>query len=433
MERSDHQTTRPAICAVGIYFWLVGVIVGVWVARLPEIQERLKIGNGRLGIILLMSTLGALVTMPLTGRICPLLGARRLAWGSAVLTCVFLPLIAWSSTPGILMLVMGAFGASTGVHGVVLNALAVHLEESRGRPILSSFHGLFSLGGLSGAMVAAACLSWPIGPVPSLVASALGIGLIYLGAGKWLPEVIGKRDSVLNPAGETQTISPWAAWTHGRLIMLGGFAFLGLMGEGSIGDWSAVYLTRSLQAPTVLAGFGYAAYSLGMTGGRFTGDHLTKRWGDANLLRGGASLAAFGLLLTVIVGRPLLAIFGLTLVGAGLANAVPILYRAAARTPGIEPVAGIAITSTVGYLGFLVGPPLIGLIAEQTSLGTALAVVAAAIGLVAVGGVLVGTDIESNVSIRHDEQSSQSEQDDAIPPILEISGGIASLDGGSSV
>ena len=383
---------------MGICFWLIGVTVGVWVARIPEIQRRLALDDGRLGFVLLMSALGALVAMPIAGRLAPRAGSRFLVWLSAGCTCVTLPLIAWAPTPGTLMVVFAIYGASTGIHGVAINALGVDVEQGYGRPILSGFHGLFSLGGLMGSLIAAGCLAGSIAPLPSLLGATLGIACLYLVAAPFLPTTTIRPASTSTgpPEGKLSLFRRSSA--GGRLVALGGFAFLGLMGEGSMGDWSAVYLDRSLHAAPALASLGYAAYSLGMTSGRFAGDRLTRRLGDMGLLRVGASLAVVGLCLAVGLGRPIPAVVGFTLVGLGLANAVPILYRAASRTPGVEPVAGIALTSTVGYLGFLVGPPLIGLIAARTTLGTALGVVAAAIAIVALGGGVVceGNEIEAD-------------------------------------
>ena len=202
--------------------------------------------------------------------------------------------------------------------------------------------------------------------------------------------------------------------------MLGGLAFLGLMGEGAIGDWSAVYLRRTLGAAPAVAGLSYAAYSLGMTVGRFAGDRLTRRLGDMTLLRVGASLATGGLILAVALGHPTWAIVGLCLVGLGLANAVPILHRAASQTPGVEPVAGIAVTSTVGYLGFLAGPPLIGKIAHDTTLGTALVVVAGAIGIIALGGGLVGRPARPAQRGFANPQPAKVERDEQPSPWQEV-------------
>ena len=390
--------------AVGAYFWLLGVAVGVWVARIPEIQTRLRIDDGRLGVVLLMSAAGALATMPLAGRLAPRFGAKQLAWDSAALICVLLPMIPIAPSVPTLMAVFAAYGAATGIYGVILNALAVHVEEQHARPILSTFHGLFSLGGLAGAALAAACSALQIGPIASLVGASIGIAGIYLVASPWLPEA-----TIDHVSPGKKSASRWSRLPR-RLIVLGGFAFLGLVGEGSMGDWSAVYLRRSLGSSAALAGIGYGAFSLGMTTGRFSGDALSKSLGDVTLLRSGAGLAAVGLLAAVLIAHPLAAIIGFAMVGAGLANAVPILYRASARTHGVEPVDGIATTSTIGYLGFLAGPPIIGLIASRTTLGTALGVVASAIGLIAIGGWVVRVGSNSGSSTGHDRTHEPIEQ-----------------------
>ena len=370
--------------AVGIYFWLLGVAVGAWVARIPEIQTRLHLDDGKLGLVLLMSAVGALVAMPQTSWLAGWLGARALAWGTAASMCGLLPLIAAAPSVLTLMAVLGLYGAVTGIMGVVVNAMAVEVETAQARPILSMFHGLFSLGGLMGSAIAAGCMAKGIGTVPSLLGAAVGIAAVYLAAAPRLPPAVLRRKTA-SATTSRLGLDRWVRLPR-RLLWLGGLAFLGLVGEGSMGDWSAVYLKRSLGASAWVAGLGYGAFSLGMTSGRFAGDWLSYRVGDVALLRPGAGLATLGLVVAVMVGQPIAAILGLTLVGAGLANAVPVLYRSAARTPGIEPVAGIATTSTVGYLGFLAGPPLIGLIADRSTLGVALGCVAASISVIALLG-----------------------------------------------
>ena len=368
---------RAYRAAIGAYFLTVGLIVGSWVTRIPEIQATLQLRDGMLGLVLLMSAVGALISMPLAGRLAPRLGTRRLARITGVLICAVCPFIALAPGPATLMLALAVYGASSGSVCVASNALAVHVEGLAGRPILSAFHGLFSLGCLLGASAASGLAALGVGPLASLVgAAALLMGVVLI-AGRWLPE------APLAPATEGLSAPPRA------LLILGALAFLGLVGEGAMGDWSAVYLKRSLATTESLAALGFAAFSLGMTGGRFAGDRLAHTLGDAGLLRGGAALAAFGLGGALLLAHPAAAIVGFALVGLGLSNAVPILYRAAARVPGVAPVAGIATASTIGYLGFLAGPPAIGLASEFASLPVALALVVASVAVVAAGGGLV--------------------------------------------
>ncbi len=368
---------RAPRAAIGAYFLAVGLIVGSWVTRIPEIQKALNLGDGRLGLVLLMSAVGALVAMPMAGRLAPRLGTRRLARITGVAICVSCPLIALAPSMTTLMAALALYGASSGMVCVASNTLGVHVEGLAGRPILSSFHGLFSLGCLLGASAASGLAAMGVGPSASLLGVAASLVILVLIAGQWLPDA--------PPETATRGVSapPRALWVLGLL------AFLGLVGEGAMGDWSAVYLERTLGTTKSLAALGFAASSLGMTAGRFAGDRLAHALGDALLLRGGSALAASGLAAALLIGQPWAAIVGFALVGLGLSNAVPILYRAAARVPGVAPVAGIATASTIGYLGFLAGPPAIGLASDLSNLPTALALVVVSVAVVAAGGGLV--------------------------------------------
>jgi MFS family permease len=363
--------------AVGTLFFVLGVAVGSWVARIPEIQAALHLGDGELGLALLMSAFGAMIAMPTAGRVAPRVGTRRLAWGAALAMCAILPLIPLSGRTSALMAALAAYGAATGVLGVAINALALHVEELVGRPILSSFHGLFSLGGLVGAAGAAALIALGIGPVASLAGTAAVLAAALLVAIPHLSEALP------GPPARGRT------GLRRDLLVLGGLAFLGFVGEGSMADWSAVYLRQSLRAPASVAALGFAAYSLGMTSARFLGDRLSRTFSDGAMLRGGAGLAASGLIAALALRHPAAAILGFGLVGAGLANVVPVLFRAAARAPGVGPVAGIATASTIGYLGFLAGPPVIGGVADLASLPIALCLVAAGIAIVAACGGII--------------------------------------------
>jgi len=363
--------------AVGTFFFVLGAAVGSWASRIPEVLSALKIGEGTLGLALLMSALGGLIAMPLAGRLAPRFGTRRLALGAALTMCLTLPMIPLAPRAWVLMATLAIYGASTGVLGVAINALAVHVEGLVARPILSSFHALFSLGCFAGASGASRLVAAGIGPLASLAGAAALLGVALLLAVPKLPTA---------PAGAA---ARGLSRPPKNLVILGGLAFLGFVGEGSMADWSALYLQKSLTAPPSVAALGLAAYSLGMTAGRFMGDRLTRIVGDENVVRGGAGLATAGLVSALILQHPTAAIIGFGMVGMGLANVVPILFRAAAREPGVAPVVGIATASTVGYFGFLIGPPVIGAVAEYSSLSIGLALVATAVACVAAGGGVV--------------------------------------------
>jgi fucose permease len=204
-----------------------------------------------------------------------------------------------------------------------------------------------------------------------------------------LAVLIAMRGALLPTPPAATAPAPVFVWPPRRLLGLGGLTFCALLAEGAMGDWSAVYLHEDLGASPALAGAGFAAFSLAMAVGRFSGDHLAARLGPARLLRLSGSLAAVGLAAALAVGRPEAAIVGAGLVGLGLANSVPVLFSAAGRMPGFPAGAALAAVATTGYGGFLAGPPAIGLVAEAAGLPAALGLVALACALIGMGAGLM--------------------------------------------
>jgi len=214
---------------------------------------------------------------------------------------------------------------------------------------MSSFHGLFSLGGLAGAALAGVAMAAGMGDVPHVVVTALACVIVVLGC---LPFLLPSPVAAGSPG-------PVFARPRGALLSLGALAFCGLIAEGAMGDWSAVYLHDTLGSSPALASAGFAACSLAMAAGRFTGDALVRRYGAARVLRVSSTVAAIGLVGALLVGTPASGVVGFGLVGLGVANVIPILFSAAGRVPGTAPGTGIAAVATTGYFGFLVGPPVI--------------------------------------------------------------------------
>jgi MFS family permease len=270
---------------------------------------------------------------------------------------------------------MGAlfiFGACNGGLDVAMNAQAALVEQRYDRPIMSSFHGLWSVGGLIGASVGGLIATQAVAVDTHLLGVAVVALIIMVPATRWL----------LADEGEHHDAGPSFALPPRALLVLGLIAFGVLLCEGAVADWAAVYLRESLQSPPGIAASGYAVFSLFMAAGRLTGDRLALRLGPAWVVRGGGVLVALGIGLVIVSDQPLITIVGFGLVGAGLACSFPLLLSAAARTPGVTASTAIAATATAGYSGFLVGPPLLGTIAEYLSLRSAL-------GLLGLVGVLV--------------------------------------------
>jgi MFS family permease len=351
---------------VSSMFLVHGLVVATWLSRIPAIQAKLALSPARLGSVLLASTVGAMIAMPLTGWLVHHTGSRVMTMVGTTLFCASLPLMSLAPTTWWLAAALFAYGAAAGCMDVAMNAQAVMVEHLRGRPVMSSFHGLFSLGAMGGALIGGLAARTGQGPYVHFTVSAIALGLLAVAS---FP--------LLMPDPQHQGDGHLGFRFTRRLAALGLMGFCILLGEGAMADWSAVYLRSSLGTGPGLAAVGYAIFSGGMTIGRFVGDHLTGRLGRVPLVRKGALLASAGLSFALIGGTTWSALIGFAAAGLGFAAIVPLIFAAAGKTPGMTPSAGIASVTTAGWLGFLTGPPLIGFTAEWTSLRTALAVVAA--------------------------------------------------------
>ena len=286
------------------------------------------------------------------------------------------------------MLALVLFGAGNGAMDVAMNAQAVGVEKAHGGAIMSSFHALFSVGGLVGSSLGGLLIFMGVSPALHVLFITFVFGLTGLAALRWL---------WIDRAEDAEAGGPTFVRPTGPLLALGVLAFFVLVGEGAVADWSAVYLTNALGTGAGLGAVGFAAFSLMMAVGRFTGDRLVARFGPVPLMRLSATLAAVGLGAGLLIGQPVAAIIGFGCVGLGLSNLIPILFSAAGRTPGVNAGTAIAAVSSAGYFGFLAGPPLIGILAEATSLPLALGLVVLFTALVAVFAHAAGRATEARV------------------------------------
>ncbi|MBX5443306.1 MAG: MFS transporter, partial [Solirubrobacteraceae bacterium] len=362
---------RAAITAV---FFANGALFATWAARIPAIADRVDAGTGALGLALLGPAVGALVTMPLVGRRLTRRPSRTLCrlFVAALALAVLLPAV----VPGVpaLAAVLVLVGAANGGLDIAMNAQGVTAERHLRRPILSSLHAAFSFGAFAGAGLGAVCAALDVAPLPNVVAGAVlfgGLGL--LAVGRLLPD---DRD----PDAGAQRL-PWRRLPP-RLLVMGVACFFCLMAEGGANDWSAKLVDDDLGGTAALGAIAFAAFSLAMAGGRLVADALWARWGAVGLLRRSGALAAAGFGAGLAVGTVPAAIAGFAALGLGLSGVVPTLFRAAADQPGVPTGPALATTSSLGYLGFLAGPPLIGGLGELTSLHLSAA-------LLAVAGLLV--------------------------------------------
>lgn len=358
--------------AVALVFLLNGAVVGVWAPHIPLVKERLAIGSGLLGLALLGAAAGALIAMPLTGFLMGRFGSAAVSRVATFAFCAALPLPVLAPDLVSLIAALVFFGMSGGAMDVAMNAHGVAVENRLPKPAMSSFHGMYSLGGLIGAGGGGVLLG-----VMAPHWQAAGLALLFaLVAAAVLPGLLpGSADLGARGSG--------FALPGGPTLVIGVLMFLAYMGEGAILDWGALYLSGSLGASAPEAAAGFAVFSGAMAAGRFGGDRLRARFGAVPLVRASGLLAAVGLGLGLLSGDPLFAILGFGCTGLGLSNIVPVLFGAAGRISGHAAGTGIAAVATMGYAGLLAGPPLLGFVAEATSMTATLGAVAAMCLLIA--------------------------------------------------
>jgi fucose permease len=356
------MAVRRARGAVTAIFFLNGLLFGAWAARIPAVRERLELSEGQLGLALAFLSLGALLAMPLTGALASQIGSRRTTRVAFSGACLVTGLIALAPTLPVLVLLAFLFGMGMGALDVAMNLHGVTVEQRYGRPILAGLHASYSFGGLAGAAVAALAASRGVDERVNL--SVLAALCLVVGV-TWSRRLLaGAADAV---RGE-----PLFAWPPRRLWALGALAFACLVIEGASADWSGIYLRDELGASAGVAALGFAAFSVTMTLGRLMGDRLLLWLGPVRLVSGGGVVAGAGFGLALLLDAPVPALAGFACLGAGMASIVPIVFRAGGQVPGLTPALGLAAVTTMGYVGFLLGPPLIGGLAELVGLPLAL-------------------------------------------------------------
>jgi MFS family permease len=357
-----------------------GFGIGAWAVEVARIKAALALSDTALGLALFAFALGAMVAMPLAGRLAPRLGSGRATALLGVAFVVALPLPAFAPNMVLLCLALLLLGCANGALDVSMNGHASTIEAQWRAPIMSSFHAAWSAGGLLGAACAAMLQRWGVGVVGGLMLPGLLIGVLMVCAAVLALRDIGPRASAAVGG---------LAWPSAGVLKLAALAFLCMMVEGAVADWSAVFLHSVLRGDASIAAIGYSAFAFSMTACRMAGDVTVRRFGAERVTALGGLVAAAGLALVLGLPDVLTACLGFALVGVGLANVVPVIFSAAGRSSA-TPAVGVSMAATAGYAGFLVGPPLIGLGAGMVGLRWALCVLLGAVLVVfLVGGKAV--------------------------------------------
>lgn len=376
--------------ATSAVFFANGMVIATWVVRVPGVQSALHLSPASVGVALLGMSVGSLIAMPQTGRLAARFGTRRVTvWaGVCMMLALLLPFLApnlW-----VLFAALMVLGASNGVMDVAMNAQGVAVERALARPVLSSFHAAYSLGNLAGAALGSLLLGAGLGQWPHALIITLSMGLLVVLAGaRLLPRQADEPtsdepaadDKAPAPVADASLQNPPAASSSPNVLvwLLGALCFLGMLGEGSLGDWSGLYSRDVLGVSGAALGAAYTAFTLAMTLGRALGDGWRSRYGDRRVVEVGALTSGVGLGLGLLTLNPVLAALGFLVFGLGIANVVPVLYGTAGHALAGR---GIARVATIGYAGFLTGPPLIGFVSQLTSLRFGMAVIALSLLLV---------------------------------------------------
>ncbi len=354
---------RVAQRAVAAYFMANGLVMGAWVPHVPDRARELHLDPAMLGWALLASGLGAVMAMPIAGRLTARVGSGAVCRVAGIGFPVMLSAVVLAPTLLLLALALFCFGITGASMDVAMNAQGIAVEEQLGERTISRLHGMWSIGGFVGSAITSFMLTRHV-PATIIVLSFSFLIVLLVLAGT--PFLFTRREEGLHE-------QPHALRPHGRLLLLGLVAFVSMVCEGSMADWSGLYLRVSRGAGLGVSGYGYAIFAALMVSGRLSGDGIVARLGEERTLFIGGLIAAAGLAVVIVTGwhhlvSPIWWLVGFALVGAGLANSSPVIYRTAGRVPGIPAGAGIATTVGIGYAGLLAGPPGLGFIGKQAGL-----------------------------------------------------------------
>ncbi|MFV1599980.1 MULTISPECIES: MFS transporter [unclassified Phaeobacter] len=354
--------------AVAAMFVLNGALFGIWASRIPAVADSHGLTPGALGLLLLLMAAGAILSFPLAGRAADRMGAAHVTRRVALAYVLGLVLLALAPSLPLLAAALFVFGAAHGSMDVAMNAWASEVEKRAGRPMMSSFHAMFSLGAGLGALsgYGAASVGAEI-PLHFLLAGGIA-ALLTLS--------VAQIPWTADPAPKNPMTKP-SLLPRGPLVAVGFVAFCGAVGEGAMADWSAIFLVLTTGASEADAALGFAVFSVAMVAMRLIGDLVVARLGAVSAARMAGASACLGALIAVVFGSYAAAMIGFALMGIGYALVMPLAFSRAASDPELPAGAAIASVATFGYGGILIGPPMIGITAELLSLPAAFVILAA--------------------------------------------------------
>jgi MFS family permease len=353
---------KKAQFATRVIFLLCGFSLSAWAPMVPIVKDRLNLGEADLGFLLLFLGAGALLMMPVSGWLISAKGSRIVILLAAIFIALSLPLLLLM--PGFIStaFVLFVFGAAIGAIDVAMNSAGANIQNQLTRPIMSSLHGLFSVGGLFGPLVIGLLLKVGLAPHYSAIfISVILLTLVFSQYGSLLTFTFEK--SIQEAPAVHASVG--SGWFNGTVLFLGAMCFIVFLSEGAILDWGAIFLRDEKGMDEAYSGIGYAVFSVSMAIMRLTGDRIVSTAGSSAIVRGGSMVAFIGMLVVVFAPTPVLSLIGFSLLGLGAANIVPVFFS---EGGSLRNAAAIPAITTMGYAGQLAGPALLGFIAQVTSL-----------------------------------------------------------------
>ncbi|MDC0712028.1 MFS transporter [Stigmatella sp. ncwal1] len=343
---------------VGSLFFLQGLCFATWASRIPSIQQKLSLSEADLGFALLALPAGLMVSLPLAGWLVARAGSARVVVGALFFYGLVLTGLGQARSLAQLAAGLFVFGFAGNMVNIAVNTQGVGVEVLYQRSIMASFHGMWSLAGFAAAAVGTVVMGAGVVPAQHFLVVMLGV---------WAVTAFCSRFTLKEEARAAGGGRIFAV-PDKSLLALGIIAFCCMMCEGAMFDWSGVYFQQVVRAEPAWVGTGYATFMASMATGRFIADWLTLKLGLTRVFQLSGGLIAMGLLLAVGIPQLPTALIGFLLVGFGVSSVVPLVYGAAGRSRTMPAGVALAAVSTIGFMGFLIGPPVIGLLASISSL-----------------------------------------------------------------
>ena len=370
---------RKAKRSTQIIFLICGIALSSWAPMVPFAKDKLGLDESNLGFLLLLLGAGAIAMMPISGILISKFGSRVVIAGGALVAAILLPCLLIASSMTTMGIALFIFGCGVGTVDVAMNAHGVHVQNMYGKPIMSSLHGLFSVGGLLGSLGLGFLIRLGLDPLHA--AMSIAVMLVVLTLLQYKSLLTHAQESAAthetDPAVSTAQTSNRLPWLNLSVLFLGFMCFSVFLSEGAMLDWSAIFLRDLKQVPVEFAGVGYAAFSIAMASMRLLGDKIVERLSGKTIVVGGSAISALGIIIAIYSTDLWQTLLGFVLLGIGAANIVPIFFSEGGKIKGISPTISIAAISTMGYAGQLAGPALLGFIAKSFTLYTAFGTIAA--------------------------------------------------------